>query len=316
MTCQWIADNYKGSLPWLKDRTIFLTRAGSHAYGTSLPSSDLDVRGIALAPRNHYLGFLRRFEQAEQKGDPDLVVFDLQKFLKLASETNPNVIEILFTDSSDWIHSSPQWEHLHSQRHLFVSKKAKVTFSGYAISQLRRIRSHRQWLLNPPKGKPSREDFGLSVDHRKLNRDQMGAFDKLLEEGHSFPDHIMMLLAQEKAYISSLNEWNQYENWKAKRNPARAEMEARFGYDGKHAMHLVRLMRMCLEILETGQVNVKRPDAAQLLEIRNGAWTYDELIEWAERQEQTISEAASILPDRPEYERIDDLCCQIIEEFA
>ena len=56
------------------------------------------------------------------------------------------------------------------------------------------------------------------------------------------------------------------------------------GFHGntKHAMHLVRLLRMCTETLTTGQVIVHRPDANELLEIRNGSWSYDELIKYAE----------------------------------
>mgnify|MGYP001607055563 CR=1 FL=1 len=46
----------------------------------------------------------------------------------------------------------------------------------------------------------------------------------------------------------------------------------------KHAMHLVRLMRMCKEILITCEVVVKRPDREELLAIRNGAWSYYKLI--------------------------------------
>lgn len=79
-----------------------------------------------------------------------------------------------------------------------------------------------------------------------------------------------------------------YWQWKENRNPARHQLEVDFGYDTKHAMHLVRLMRMAKEILTTGQVNVKRPDAKELLEIRGGKWTLDELLEWAEDMDQQI----------------------------
>jgi hypothetical protein len=54
MTYDWTT--YKGNLKWLPARTIYLTRHGSHAYGTSLPTSDLDIRGIAIAPIHYYLG--------------------------------------------------------------------------------------------------------------------------------------------------------------------------------------------------------------------------------------------------------------------
>src|ERR1039458_5020213 len=42
--------------------------------------------------------------------------------------------------------------------------------------------------------------------------------------------------------IRVVHQVDQYNGWKAQRNPKRAELEAKFGYDTKHAMHLVRLM--------------------------------------------------------------------------
>jgi len=35
---------YNGNLKWLPEMTIFLCNHGSHAYGTSLPTSDHDYR--------------------------------------------------------------------------------------------------------------------------------------------------------------------------------------------------------------------------------------------------------------------------------
>src|SRR5579883_1842183 len=103
---------YTGNLPWLRERTIYLSRHGSHAYGTSGPNSDLDLRGVAIPPREYLHGYLRRFEQAEQKGDPDLVIFALSKFLGLAADCNPNVLEILYTDDSDHLLVTPLGERL------------------------------------------------------------------------------------------------------------------------------------------------------------------------------------------------------------
>ena len=61
-------------------------------------------------------------------------------------------------------------------------------------------------------------------------------------------------------------------------NVKRPELVEKHGYDTKHAMHLWRLLRMCAEILETGRVLVRRPDADELLAIRDGAWRYDAII--------------------------------------
>lgn len=158
--------------------TILLVRAGSHAYGTNTPTSDLDVRGIMIPPSDYYLG-MKRVEQYQEAGDgtetkPDLVVYELRKYLNLAADANPNILELLFCDDSDVLKLSPAGEMLRASRHLFLSKKARHTFSGYAMSQLKKIESHRRWLLHPPSAPPCRADFGLP-ERTVIPADQLAA---------------------------------------------------------------------------------------------------------------------------------------------
>jgi len=80
----------------------------------------------------------------------------------------------------------------------------------------------------------------------------------------------------------------QYWTWKKNRNEVRSALEEEHGYDTKHAMHLVRLLRMGKEALEEGVLKVKRPDAAELLEIRAGAWTYEQCIAYAKEMDELI----------------------------
>lgn len=312
-----LEEHYNGNLKWLPERTIFLCKGGSHAYGTNTPSSDLDVRGLAVAPIGYYLGILNSFEQAEIKGDPDVVIFDIRKFIKLVLDTNPNVIELLFIDSADWFKTTKQWEMLYEHRDSFISKRAKYTFSGYAISQLKRIRTHRSWLLNPPTKKPERKDYGLS-DAMKINESEMGAYDVLIKQGEQVPENVLTILNKEKHYAGAKRNWDQYQSWKNSRNPARAELEAKYGYDSKHAVHLVRLMRMAKEILEGRGVIVKRKDdQEELLAIRNGAWSYEQLIEWAEKTEKEIEKLfeSTKIANEPNYAVAEDICIKIIESM-
>lgn len=83
----------------------------------------------------------------------------------------------------------------------------------------------------------------------------------------------------------------------------------------KHALHLVRLLTMCKEILSTGKVIVKRPDAEFLLSIRNGAWDYNKLISWAEQQEKEIMAIKSDLPYAPDIKKLDELCVELVESM-
>src|SRR6185436_7068494 len=81
-------------------------------------------------------------------------------------------------------------------------------------------------------------------------------------------------LDAQRAFDASLKAWQHFVTWRAERNPQRAELETRYGYDTKHAMHLIRLLRMGEEVLSGKGVIVRRPDAADLRAIREGAWTY------------------------------------------
>lgn len=338
---------YKGNLLWLRDRTIFLTRHGSTAYGTATLTSDLDLKGIAIPPKEYWLGFLNSFEQAETKGDPDVVVFGIKKFFELAAKCNPSIIEILFTHQNDWIipdrNNWGAWKLLYQARDQFLSLQARHTFSGYAMAQLKRIRTHRRWLLNPPAKKPERSDYGLDNSNGSIGREQLGVIEskihkiedmfagmgktKDLLEAHEqeiveqavlqldLHKNLIPLIMAERRYKNSCRNWDSYQTWKTDRNVVRSKLEAQFGYDTKHGMHLVRLMRMCKEILTEGRVYVKRPDAEELLAIRGGAWTYDQLMEWAEAQDQAMTEAAatSKLPHEPDRKALDSLLVRMVE---
>jgi hypothetical protein len=240
---------------------------------------------------------------------------------------------------------------------MFLSRKAQHTFSGYATAQMKRILTHRRWLLNPPAEAPKRADYGLP-QQTVIPKDQLAAaesqivkklenwdvdldeFDPatrlrlreqlaeiLAEMGWTedqryraaarslgYSENFLLLLDRERQYRARMTEWQQYQHWKKHRNPKRAELEARYHFDSKHAMHLVRLLRLCREILATGEVHVKRPDAAELLAIREGAWTYEQLMEWTERQHHELAELAktSPLPKAPDRHALDELCQELV----
>lgn len=160
-------------LKWMEDRTALLVRHGSHAYGTNTPSSDEDFKGICIPPKEYFNGFVKNFEQAELY-KPDAVVFEITKFFKLASDCNPNAIEMLFVDQEDIVYTNLLGEELIKNRDLFLSKKVKHTMTGYAVSQLKRIKLHKKYLLNPPSKLPTRKDLGLP-EQTLIPQDQLMA---------------------------------------------------------------------------------------------------------------------------------------------
>jgi len=156
-------DAYKGSLQnldWLKTNTIFLTLHGSHAYGTNIATSDIDYRGFCVAPKKYYLGYRNEYKNYVQN-EPDLTIFECKKFFNLCLKANPNALEILFTDPKDHLIVHPAVEKILANKSMFLSKKAKHTFSGYAFGQLKRIHLHYSWITNQPTRPPTRADVGL-----------------------------------------------------------------------------------------------------------------------------------------------------------
>ena len=124
------------------------------------------------------------------------------------------------------------------------------------------------------------------------------------------------MLNREKRYKSAQTQWRQYNDWLKHRNPARSDLEVRFGYDTKHGMHLVRLQRMALEILDSGNVNVFRSDREELLAIRDGAWSFDELELRTSEMAAKIDAAALVshLPECPDDAALDRLCVDLVAE--
>lgn len=295
---------------------IFETLHGSRAYGLERAGSDWDYKGILIGPKAWYFGINGGPEQIEL--GPDHVHYELRKFCRLAEKANPSLLEVLFTDPADHTVCTPIGTQLLAARRLFLSKRVGKSFGGYALSQLKRIKTHRRWLLAPPTHKPTRSEYGLP-DRAVAPPDQLGALDSIDSaasmEALDISENVMVLLTRERKYRRARKEWTLYQTWLTQRNVKRAALEAKFGYDTKHALHLVRLMRMGHEILATGAVNVRRSDRDELLAIRDGAWSYETLLARAEVLHTQIEAAdhTSPLPYAPESEALEALCVELIE---
>ncbi|HLG27589.1 MAG TPA: hypothetical protein VI423_07370, partial [Paenisporosarcina sp.] len=132
-----------------------------------------------------------------------------------------------------------------------------------------------------------------------------------------FSENFIEVLKKEKQYRGARQEWESYQRWLRERNPARAELEKKFGFDSKFATHLVRLIRTCREILETGKVNVKRPDAEELRAIRAGAWTYEMVCDFAEKEDEALNLVMknSKLRQAPDTDVIQKIVFDMIMKF-
>ena len=92
--------------------------------------------------------------------------------------------------------------------------------------------------------------------------------------------------------------------------PSRPELTERFGYDTKYAMHTLRLGFQGIELMETGKITLPIPSVPGdfLRGVRNGEYSYDEVIEEIEAVEAHLeaSHDKSDLPDEPNYKLVED----------
>ena len=279
---------------WAHQRLLLKVRSGSRAHGLATSESDEDSRGVCVPPKEFLYG-LSSFEQWESEGG-DHVVFSLQKFVRLALDGNPNIIETLFTRVEDHLFVHPLAQELLERRDMFLSQKVGFKFGRYAIHQLQKIERHHRWLTTEPPVIPRPEDFGAALG----------------ENSPKFPD-----TASERAFRAAVKHHRAYRAWRKNRNPKRAALEEKYGYDTKHAMHLCRLLKMGCEILEKGEVHVFRPDADWLRRVREGALSYQDLLEWVKDMEQRLSdsESRSVLPPEPSFEEAEALVVRTTEAY-
>jgi uncharacterized protein len=147
---------------WLPTNVQYETIMGSVAYGVSSDTSDMDVYGFAIPPkedvfphlRGEILGFGRtrtRFEQFQEHHihdrdalaghgrTYDLTIFSLVKFFQLAMENNPNIIDSLFTPATCVLHTTRVGTLIRENRRAFLHKGAWPKFKGYAYAQLHKL---------------------------------------------------------------------------------------------------------------------------------------------------------------------------------
>jgi len=114
---------------------IYKTVVGSHAYGLNTPESDVDYKGIYMQDPNDLLCF--RYKQQEGK---DEVYYEVRRFLQLASSANPTILEMLYVHPMFIRLSSAPIDHIKRHRDLFLTKRCRNSFGGYAVDQIRKAK--------------------------------------------------------------------------------------------------------------------------------------------------------------------------------
>jgi hypothetical protein len=121
------------------------------------------------------------------------------------------------------------------------------------------------------------------------------------------------------AYSIHCKEYREYQGWLEARNTDRYVDSQSHGQklDGKNLLHCVRLLDCALEIAETGNLTVFRPNATELLKIRKGECNLEQIIQESEEKIAKMDELfkGSILPDSVPPNFINELLIEFRHDF-
>ncbi|MDP4144444.1 MAG: nucleotidyltransferase domain-containing protein [Bacillota bacterium] len=305
----------------LGNNIILLTTGGSHAYGTDVPTSDLDIRGITLNTSKEILTMSFNEKPFEDKAT-DTTIYFLKQVAGLFISCNPNSLEMLGTKPDHLFMLSKEGKLLRENYDIFLSIKAVSSFGGYAIQQLRRLQNALARDSYPQKEKEKhilnsifKQFLTLTDRYKKITGDELYLYldksDKLDFDEEIFMDISLKHypLRDFKNIYGEINNVIQSYDKLNHRNSKKDELHL-----NKHAMHLIRLLIMGSEILEGKGINTYRAKERELLlEIRSGKYSYDEIFEMVDEYDKQFKYAAkhTNLPEEPDYKKIEDIIIEI-----
>jgi len=422
---------------------LFLSVAGSRLYGNPRPDSDWDYRGVIKETVKDKISLLSNTDQLQGPGlyktlkdlglnlheTDDIELYEITKFVKLARDNNPNIMDFLCMDYNNpqtMLYLSNQGKELLDNKDLFLSKKSKFTFSGYGVSQLKRIKNHKKFISEFPHTNKVLEylknlynnqfidfqfisdNFGGQVaekvtnetaqDHknlkvvisweslekgidiniekyrvprlidyikvydiahrelglntalnevdtiedsllgeathgtmnasfRKLGENTYSVFSKgsgiftkegniKANESENIGDFICILKADKNLFKQHKDRIQKMWNWKCNRNEKRAVLENKYGFDSKHASHLVRLLLKAEQILLKGVYTpeLNEEELKLVTEVKNGEKTYEWIVQWAENKDKELDElykTTNKIQNKPQFKKINNLLLRI-----
>ncbi len=307
--------NFLREHPRLGERVMLLGVSGSYGYGTNREGSDIDFRGVTLSLPSDLIGFTR-FEQFEDR-TTDTVIYAFNKFIELILNCNPNTIEILGLDEDQYMTVSPLGQELLDRKSMFISKRAAVSFGHYATAQLRRLQNAlaRDKMPQAQQEAHMLNSVRYAVENFNRQHEDWEKGDVRLyvdkAETAGLDSEIFMDASFRHYPVRRYNDWmntmlnviRDYDRI-GPRNHKKDELHL-----NKHAMHLIRLYMMGIDILKKAEIRTHRPeeDLVLLRSIRDGEYMadgvmtpafYDIVSEYENRF--TEAEKQSRLPEEPD----------------
>lgn len=304
----------------LNDNICLLTLGGSHAYGTNIEGSDVDVRGIFVQSEKDII--LGIHNEQFINTETDTVIYELDKAIHLLAECNPNTIEILGCKPEQYLYVNKYGNMILDNKEIFLSKKAIPRFLGYANQQLYRL---KQKSLSAISVEEYNDHIAKVIIGMKEHLTRAFGFDvseciNAYEKNGQLMFDLNFTEIEDEKLIGLVDEIkNTVNNYKKKSN--RNNKAIQHEKLNKHAMHLIRLYMMGIDLLEKKEIITYRSGADHelLMDIRNKKYFnendmpndafFDILNEYEKRFE--YAKKNTELPDEPNYKEINELVYDI-----
>lgn len=300
------------------ENAIYLTISGSYGYGTNIGKSDIDLRGV-LVEKPEYIYGLRTFEQFEDRVS-DTVIYGLKKYINLCINANPSALELLGTSPDAIVLQTDAGELIRKNAYLFLSKRVVRSFGNYATAQLRKFLNaicHDHYSDEEQEVHLSHtlsgQIYHFNQTYEKLGENGLNIYmnnDKILSMDITLKGYPVRDFAGIYGEMQ-----NTIKTYKKLNHRNRKKDDAHLY---KHAMHLIRLLMMGTDILH-GKGIITRRDAEHdfLMDIRNGAYSFDEIREITEKYQKNFGSAAdnTNLPTRPDLSKVEDLMMRIYRKY-
>jgi hypothetical protein len=135
---------------------LFEAISGSRAYGTNLPHSDTDLKGVFILSESQFFGLDYVPQVANETNDE--VFYELRRFVELLLKNNPTVLELLGTPADCVIYRHTLFDQFRPQD--FISRLCRQSFAEYAVAQIRKAKGLNKKINHPePPGRKSVLDF-------------------------------------------------------------------------------------------------------------------------------------------------------------
>jgi len=306
---------------------ILEIKVGSHLYGTNTPTSDIDLSGIFIAPKEFYLG-LKTVNEVDMsiiskkengRNDKDAIdrkFYELRKFMKLATDNNPNIIEHLFVKNNNIVFANRLGQKLLANRFIFPYKGCYNKFCGYAYSQRKKMIVKKENMSDILKaiqffGGQSDPSRNYVVQYKKQLLNEVG-FKNIKDTGQHFLIGDTSVQKNETLKKALMK----FQERRQKFSGRYDDYVSKSGYDTKFASHLIRLMYEGIELLETGEIQFPLKEVQLISDIKNGKYDILEVLDIADELNSVIDKALkkSDLPNGPQLDKIENLLIEMVEE--